>query len=531
MSTASTRSSRNSRRHGTGAHGKRRAHGRQGDASASPQPGAAGPPEISERVWHIAHLAILACAAALRFYHLDLKPLHHDEGINGNFLAGLFRAGHYHYDPANYHGPTLYYFALPFAYLLGLNTFAIRSVTALFGLLTVWLILRLRRDIGTFGALAAAALVAVSPGAVFFSRDFIHETLVTCFSLGVVAAALRYHRTGRPRCLLLASASAALLFATKETAVVFMSVFAIAAATALSLRPKHPDPVRSVQEQVRRQHPTVWVMGASALFLGVSILFYSSFFTDPNGIQGALKSLALWTVTGGKTQGHPWNEYVLWLWREEAPILVLGTAGAWLAVRRTGPRFAVFSALWAFGLLAAYSFVPYKTPWIVLNFIVPLAITAGCGLTVVQKTGGPRLATALLLAALAVCSFQSVTLNFQHYDDDRSPYVYVHTQREFLSLIGQIDRLAAASGTGADTDITVTSPDYWPMPWYLRDYRHVGYFGRVVPVRGAAIIVGSKAQEAELRASYGTRYEQAGSYPLRPGVTLLLYVRRDLIRR
>jgi len=38
-------------------------------------------------------------------------PLHHDEGVNGNFLVRLVREGAYNYDPANYHGPTLYYFA------------------------------------------------------------------------------------------------------------------------------------------------------------------------------------------------------------------------------------------------------------------------------------------------------------------------------------------------------------------------------------------------------------------------------------
>jgi hypothetical protein len=34
--------------------------------------------------------------------------------------------------------------------------------------------------------------------------------------------------------------------------------------------------------------------------------------------------------------------------------------------------FALFCALWAFGLIAAYSLIPYKTPWLVLNFVVPL---------------------------------------------------------------------------------------------------------------------------------------------------------------
>ena len=44
------------------------------------------PRGISERTWFIAAVAILFVAAVLRLYDLDLVPLHHDEGVNGNFL-------------------------------------------------------------------------------------------------------------------------------------------------------------------------------------------------------------------------------------------------------------------------------------------------------------------------------------------------------------------------------------------------------------------------------------------------------------
>ncbi|MBA2645499.1 MAG: TIGR03663 family protein, partial [Pyrinomonadaceae bacterium] len=56
---------------------------------------------------------MLLVAAIIRVYALELRPLHHDEGVNGFFLTRLFREGKYEYDPANYHGPTLYYLALP----------------------------------------------------------------------------------------------------------------------------------------------------------------------------------------------------------------------------------------------------------------------------------------------------------------------------------------------------------------------------------------------------------------------------------
>ena len=97
-------------------------------------------------------------------------PLHHDEGVNGNFLVSLVRDGTYIYDPNNYHGPTLYYFSAIFCWLrgflaekrardiYGLTTFNIRFVTAAFGIATIGLALLLRKRLGTIGALSAAAV-------------------------------------------------------------------------------------------------------------------------------------------------------------------------------------------------------------------------------------------------------------------------------------------------------------------------------------------------------------------------------------
>ena len=84
-------------------------------------------------------LGILLVAAAIRLPELALNPFHHDEGVNGYFTTNLVRQGVYHYDPANYHGPSLYYFALLSEILFGLTTEAMRLVTVVFGLLLVGL--------------------------------------------------------------------------------------------------------------------------------------------------------------------------------------------------------------------------------------------------------------------------------------------------------------------------------------------------------------------------------------------------------
>src|SRR5690606_22237789 len=133
--------------------------------------------------WILSCAAITTAASFLRFYDLALKPLHHDEGVNGWFLTTLFNQGIYHYDPSNYHGPTLYYISLAFTTVFGLDTIPVRASVAVFGVLTVILLFYLRRYVGDIGALAAAAFVALSPGMVYISRYFIHEILFVFFGL------------------------------------------------------------------------------------------------------------------------------------------------------------------------------------------------------------------------------------------------------------------------------------------------------------------------------------------------------------
>lgn len=575
MSTASTKQDR--RRQGTREPAPSGAKPKGGDRQAPPASSAQQATSattvegsvISERAWLILSIALLAVAAVLRFYALGLKPFHHDEGVNGFFLEKLLRQGVYTYDPTNYHGPTLYYLTLPSAALFGLNEVALRLVTALFGVGTVALVLGLRRYLGAVGALAAAALVAFSPGAVYYSRYFIHEALFVFFTLGIVVAALRFYETRAASYLWLLAASAALLFATKETA--FMSAVTLVLATLVAWfvvmlhrqrrsgrqathaggrnRGRGGDESEAVGfGEVRAlfgdsERAKFLICTSLALFIIVAIIFYSSFLTNLKGVADAFRALAVWRETGTSDfHGKDWHTYLWWLLQEESPILLLATLGSCIALaeRRTN-RFAVFAGAWAFGLLLAYSLVRYKTPWLTLNFVVPMAIIGGYTIEWFGRQAGDarrgHLSAALVTAlALAVCGYQAITLNFQHYDDEQYPYVYSHTQREAVELVRAIEEARRRAGTETP-GVAVAAPEYWPLPWYFRDNPHVGYEGRVSsyydPKSTLAVIgrTGEKPQDQvpQLLNAVGTNYVRVGdSYPLRPGVRLVLFVRRDL---
>jgi predicted membrane-bound mannosyltransferase len=211
-------------------------------------------------------------------------------------------------------------------------------------------------------------------------------------------------------------------------------------------------------------------------------------------------------------------------------LLVLGVAGTAVAAFKR-QRFALFVGLWAFGLLAAYSFIPYKTPWLTLNFIIPLAIVGGYAVEVIHGMLLARNRTcawiwlALFVAAMTSSIYSALQLNFYHYDDDRNSYVYAQTRREFLSLVDRINTIAHLTGRGEQTSIAVMSPDYWPLPWYLRDYRRVGYYGQISDAN-ADIVIGSEPQKLQLALLLDKDYEWIGSYALRPGVILVVFARR-----
>lgn len=515
-------------------------------------------PDLPDRMYAALGILILIVAAVLLLFDLPLVPFHHDEGVNGNFMVGLVRSGRWAYDPANYHGPTLFYFALGSEFLFGLTDFAMRLVPALFGLGTVALLLALRPFVGPVASLGAAGMVALSPGAVYFSRYFIHESLLVFFSLAIVVALFWYLRERRERYLILAAAAAALLFATKETGIITVAVMAIAVAMGTMYvrwrderRPADQRPAQ-VGRRTSRQRGAVsrgegWMtnlraflpaerlLTAGFVFVLVYVLFFTSFFSNPDGLVDSLATFTIWTQTGGATQAQPLGQYLTWMSEADPVIFILGFVGGLLVAWRGSDRIAVFVGLWTLGITAAYSLISYKVPWIALNMLIPLAILGGIAINeavAYLRSARSRRLWAFGAVALAGCiglsTYQAIDLNFNHYDEEQGyPYVFVHTTREALALVAETERLAAAATGAPELGITFVTPEYWPLPWYYRNNPLAGFWGGMTTTE-QAMIVARADQEAELLAAIDGRYQRKGTYTLRPGVELVLWVRNDL---
>ncbi len=507
-------------------------------------------------------------AAWLRFDQIGIKPFHHDEGVNSYFLLNLAHTGNYKYDPTNYHGPTLYYFALIALRIFGENDLALRLSPILFGLLTVAMVWLLRRQLGRFGTPVAAFLLALSPCLVYYSRDFIHEMSFGCFSLGVVVGMWRYGESKKFVWLALASVSAGLLFATKETAIVTALVLTIAIICAavwdlarLLIRERRFTPATLISElrcDLVAVLPTLdHLFAAIIIFIFINVFFYSSLFTNSQGVRDAVKSVVMWTGRSGNEHVKSFWYYFGILFKLELPLLI-GSLLAGLIVVWRGTRFWLFVAAWTLGITLAYSIIGYKTPWLMISFVIPMALVCGYAaeqiFQLLPMISLRLMWTAVIITVLIFCGRLAWKVNFQFYDDNGNEagyftefgkmrelkpyvdgqygYVYAQTDRRLLGLVEEIKREAAKMPTGEATGIYVASPDYWPLPWYLRDYNQTAYTGSWPVALGEKpnisqpIVIANASQQSYLEGIAGWR-RGVQSYVLRPGVELMLFIRDD----
>lgn len=519
----------------------------------------------------LAWLLALAGALLLRCPQLGLRPLHNDEGVNAAKLAALWDKGEYRYDPHEYHGPTLHYCSLPVLWLSGGKPSAewsdaqLRVVTVAFGLGLILLLPLFGDGLGRSAKAWAAVFLAVSPAMVFYSRYFIHEMLLVFFTMLSLAAGWRYYQSRQPGWAVLAGTSVGLMFATKETFVLSVAAMsfaliatriwnrwrlrrvalAVGALASVPARSSLATPHAGPQVGAPKLHLAL-ALGTAAL---VWLFFFSSFFTNWHGLTDSFATYLPWlTRAGGESPHiHPWNFYLerlLWFHPAKSPVwsealigilAVCGGAASFcsnpdLGRRQVLARFLVFYTL---ALTAVYTVISYKTPWCLLNFWIGANLLAGIGAAALVRLCRTRVTQALLAALLGVgalhLALQSWVLSQSLAADLRNPYVYAQTSPQARELVQRLHAIARIAPEGFETTVKVISPEsYWPLPWYLRQFKNIGWYEQLPEDPFAPIILTSAKLGAALDDQSGRKWIMAGYYELRPNVFLELYVELGL---
>ena len=429
--------------------------------------------------------AILLLAALLRLWGLDIKPAHFDEGINGWFIDQMRGAGFYRYDPENYHGPLYFYGLFVFLTLLGRNLWALRLPVVLSSIAAVWMALRFGRFFGSRAARLGALALAVSPAAVFYGRYAIHESWFALSMMLLVWGVLGLWKDGRKRDLAVTIAGIALLLMLKETAVIHLACLVIAAGCLLFWQRLVPSrPALAVARQEWSGGDLIRFGVIAALVL---VFFYSGNFFNWQGVPDFFRAYMKWFQTGTGAGGHEKTDcqfgsfgLLNWYWlslmvRYEWPALL----GVLFAVRLAGPAPALarYLAIYAVGVLMAYSIVPYKTPWCILSILWPFALLFGCALEEAWSRKTLRLvAMALGLILLGYSLFATLRLNFRHFTDPKEPYVYVQTQPEIALVTDPVLALAKRDPRNLAMSGQIILESYYPLPWTFGEFTRIGYY-------------------------------------------------------
>ena len=124
-------------------------------------------------------------------------------------------------------------------------------------------------------------------------------------------------------------------------------------------------------------HRGVWLRCA-AIFYGVWLLFFTTFFTNMVGIgSGVWQSLGYWIVQQDVNRGsQPWYYYfIITPVYETLPFLFSIVAVVYYAFR--GNSFTRFLAYWTVLTFILYTWAGEKMPWLVVNMALPMIVLSG----------------------------------------------------------------------------------------------------------------------------------------------------------
>jgi uncharacterized protein (TIGR03663 family) len=419
-------------------------------------------------------LALLAFA--VRLPKLGERPMHTDEAVNAYITGEILSGESYHYDPRDRHGPVLYMLAEPLARICGARNFAelteteLRMGPVIVGSATVLLFGAGVEMFGFTACFIAALLFAIAPLPVYYSRYFIHETVFVALTLGLMIYGWRALKTNS----LLATAAvglfAALLVGCKETFVIHFFALALAAAIVWLIPPRRKWPSLKI------------VMVALGVFTVSAIILFTWFGQNWRGLADLFRA-APNMAARASGEGHQKSfGYYFGLVHSMFILYPLAIAGVYAAIRdaaRGSCKSGLLLAIYAAAVFVIYSAIPYKTPWLALNFWLPLALLGGMGVASVWaflKNSTNRWIGGITFGILLVLvGRETVRLAFDDPAGQKNPLAYAHTVDDLLRLPPRLEQLAKEQNLSSPL-IAVVAADAWPLPWYLRKFNRTGYW-------------------------------------------------------
>ncbi|MGQ4555589.1 flippase activity-associated protein Agl23 [Halobellus sp. GM3] len=455
-------------------------------------------------------VAVAAVALALRIVALGGRVFHWDEGRVGYWILRYHETGVHTYRPI-VHGPFLPIVNDWLFVLLPASDFSARLPVAVVGgllPLAAWLFRERLRDTEV---LALAAVLALNPLVVYYSRFMRNDVLVAAFAVVALGLVVRGFDTGRLRYAFPAAASLGLAFTTKANAILYVLCFlgagALLADHRLIAARARGESGRAVfarwraalAGRLRAHGPTTGaslgrLLGTAAgsvlIFLGIVVFFYAPRpdlwqalgnpaqlpgILDAGTVGAAEKLVDTWG--GGSHQDHPYLPYLADLAETlvyGAPAVLafalLGVVVDRYGIRGEGPREIVtFATYWAIASLFGYPIATdIQAPWAAVHVVVPLAVPAAVGVGFVVDAAREALAArdtvSVGLAALVVLAGVSGAAAgnaayFNSTDEaDKQVLQWAQPENSLKPTIEVVGEVSDANDDGADVLFVGTRP-------------------------------------------------------------------------
>ena len=484
------------------------------------------------------HATIIACWIAvvftgtfLRFDQLSKRPFHADEATGARLTAARIESGDYRFDPLHYHGPTLSRLTMSFCRLRGetrwqeMTKTTPRLLTASAGVLLLLVPLLWRRRFGDGPMLLAAAVLATSPLLVYYSRMFIHESLLVLFGMLALVSLTRAPRWGVPGLLV------GLMFATKESFAISMIAWTGAAVMVALETRKQLDRAWWLSAWREYRLPVATSLLTAAL---VSGFFYTDGFRQPQGTIDAVRTFFVYETVAGhdKPLGYYFNLLSLpgksgGVWWFGTPVAALALLGFATNFRRPVVRFIGYSAA---GHFVIYSLIAYKTPWLACLPWAHVCLLAGFSVAGVSTHRlWLKISISLLAGACLVTQFtQARRAAGRFASDARNPLAYVPTRPDIETLAPWLEQLRQCAPGNSLEPVAVIGSDYWPLPWYLRSFGKIGYWPLPPDHLASMPLVFAMPETAEAVANQLAPSHTPLPLGLRAEVPVTLFVRNDI---
>ena len=447
-------------------------------------------------------ILILIGAIILRFWHLDLKLLHHDEAIHAWFSYELLTKGAWMYDPS-YHGPFLYYVTAGMFAALGSSDLVARLLPCLFGTLLIPLVYCIYRleYITKNQTLLVALFLAISPDMIYFSRFLRHDIFMLFFTFLLLVAFLYYLERRQTRFAIISAIAIAGALSCKEEMPVILLIFASFFLIAI-WRGSFILPATWKRDTLLGILIIVTLM--SVLYSGfgghTETLVGKDFGVGTEGVHfdlhstGWYKAIEHWTSMHKQQRlGGPWFYYIPLYLLYELPIFFLALIGTLqfifkgidlrlflmrlkLMIRYrkkavpTGDLAAIsihqlqtqrpastksdeffrLCIYWMILTMAFYAYVGEKVPWLIIPQLLPMCFVAAYQLNW-QKTAIALAGCLFLLTMTWHVAFVPADIN--------EPIVQVQNSEDLRLVMQLMD---------ASDNVVIASKDYWPLPWYYR---------------------------------------------------------------